>query len=80
MRPSLSIDWDAYGYTYNAANRMDSFSINGVVQSEYVYNAAGQQVIRRLTQEGRTLHSAMIWTVSASRNMNTIRQPGQAPC
>ncbi|NSX56944.1 RHS repeat protein [Parasulfitobacter algicola] len=46
-----------YGYTYNAANRMDSFSINGVVQSEYVYNAAGQQVIRRLTQEGRTLHS-----------------------
>jgi len=24
-----------YGYTYDAANRMESFSINGVVQAEY---------------------------------------------
>ncbi|MEQ6205020.1 hypothetical protein ABMC88_18440, partial [Sulfitobacter sp. HNIBRBA2951] len=46
-----------YGYTYNAAGRMESFSINGVVQSEYVYNAMGQQVIRRLTQAGQTIHS-----------------------
>ncbi|MES0863757.1 RHS repeat-associated core domain-containing protein [Ruegeria sp. SCPT10] len=45
-----------YGYAYNAANRMSEFSINGVVQAEYVYNALGQQVIRRLTQEGKTLH------------------------
>ena len=46
-----------YGYTYNAANRMESFSINGVVQAEYTYNARGQQVIRRLTQTGQTIHS-----------------------
>ena len=46
-----------YGYTYNAANRMESFSINGVVQAEYRYNARGQQVIRRLTQTGQTIHS-----------------------
>ncbi|WP_208353070.1 RHS repeat domain-containing protein [Pseudaestuariivita rosea] len=32
-------------------------SINGVVQAEYLYNAAGQQVVRRLTQETRTIHS-----------------------
>ena len=41
-----------YGYNYDAANRMESFSINGVVQAEYEYNALGQQVIRRLTQTG----------------------------
>ncbi|TQV65794.1 LamG-like jellyroll fold domain-containing protein [Aliiroseovarius halocynthiae] len=46
-----------YGYTYDAANRMESFSINGVVQAEYVYNALGQQVIRRLPQDGRTIHT-----------------------
>ncbi|MBT8409225.1 MAG: hypothetical protein KJN93_06340 [Alphaproteobacteria bacterium] len=28
-----------------------------VVLSEYVYNAAGQQVIRRLTQTSETLHA-----------------------
>ncbi|WP_208353075.1 RHS repeat domain-containing protein [Pseudaestuariivita rosea] len=46
-----------YGFTYDAANRMASMSVNGVVQAEYLYNAAGQQVVRRLTQEGRTIHS-----------------------
>ena len=46
-----------YGYTYNAAGRMDSFSINGVVQAEYVYNALGQQVGRTITQTGQTIHS-----------------------
>lgn len=45
-----------YGYTYDAAGRMSAFLINGVVQSEYLYNALGQQAIRRLSQEGRTLH------------------------
>ena len=46
-----------YGYAYNDAGRMESFSINGVVQSEYVYNALGQQVVRTLTQAGQTIHS-----------------------
>ncbi|MEP6019201.1 MAG: RHS repeat-associated core domain-containing protein [Paracoccaceae bacterium] len=45
-----------YGYTYDAANRMESFSINGVVQEEYLYNAMGQQVVRRMTQAGKTIH------------------------
>lgn len=35
---------------------MDSFSINGVVQEEYLYNALGQQVVRRMTQAGKTIH------------------------
>lgn len=46
-----------YGYTYDAANRMSSFAINGVVQAEYEYNYLGQQVVRRLTQAGQTIHS-----------------------
>ncbi|WP_108813218.1 RHS repeat-associated core domain-containing protein [Loktanella sp. Alg231-35] len=46
-----------YGYNYDAANRMSSFAINGVIQAEYDYNALGQQVIRRLTQAGQTIHS-----------------------
>ena len=46
-----------YGYSYDAANRMSSFAINGVIQAEYEYNALGQQVIRRLTQDGQTIHS-----------------------
>ncbi|WP_227269858.1 RHS repeat-associated core domain-containing protein [Roseobacter weihaiensis] len=46
-----------YGYAYNAAGRMESFAINGVVQAEYLYNAMGQQVVRRLTQAGQTIHS-----------------------
>ena len=45
-----------YGYAYNAANRMESFSINGVVQEEYLYNALGQQVVRRMGQAGKTIH------------------------
>ena len=46
-----------YGYTYDNAGRMASFSLNGVVQAEYVYNQLGQQIIRRLTQQGITIHS-----------------------
>ena len=46
-----------YGYTYNAANRMESFSINGVVQAEYKYNYLGQQAIRTLTQTGQVINS-----------------------
>ncbi len=46
-----------YGYGYNAANRMASFALNGVVQAEYVYNAFGQQVIRRLPQTGAVIHA-----------------------
>lgn len=40
-----------------AANRMDSFSINGVVQAEYQYNYLGQQAIRHLPQQGVTIDS-----------------------
>jgi RHS repeat-associated protein len=36
---------------------MASMSLSGVVQVEYDYNALGQQVIRRLTQAGQTIHS-----------------------
>lgn len=46
-----------YGYNYDAAGRMSAFAINGVVQAEYQYNALGQQVVRRLTQAGQTIHS-----------------------
>jgi len=46
-----------YGYTYNAANRMESFSINGVVQAEYKYNYLGQQAIRTLMQTGQVINS-----------------------
>lgn len=45
-----------YGYTYNAAGRMESMSLNGVVQAEYTYNARGQQVVRNLTQLGYRIH------------------------
>jgi hypothetical protein len=30
-----------YGYTYNAAGRMDTFSINGFLQAQYKYDAMG---------------------------------------
>ena len=36
---------------------MESFSINGVVQAEYQYNALRQQVIRTLTQTGEVIHN-----------------------
>lgn len=38
----------SYGYAYDAAGRMADFSINGVVQAEYEYNALGQQGEARL--------------------------------
>ncbi|MEJ6401873.1 hypothetical protein V8J85_03175 [Yoonia sp. 2307UL14-13] len=46
-----------YGYTYDAANRMASFSVNGVVFAEYEYNHLGQQVVNRQVQNGQTIHS-----------------------
>ncbi|WP_170157861.1 RHS repeat domain-containing protein [Litoreibacter meonggei] len=46
-----------YGYDYDAAGRMDTFSIFGVAQEEYQYDAVGQQVVRRLTQDGVEHHS-----------------------
>ena len=45
-----------YGHSYNHAARMSGFSINGVQEAEYIYNARGQQVIRRLTQTGDEIH------------------------
>ncbi|MDO6591948.1 hypothetical protein DS901_02640 [Loktanella sp. D2R18] len=46
-----------YGYNYDDAGRMSSFAINGVIQAEYEYNFLGQQIIRRLTQTGETIHA-----------------------
>ena len=46
-----------YGYTYDAANRMSSFAVNGVVFAEYAYNHLGQQVVNRQVQNGQTIHS-----------------------
>lgn len=46
-----------HSYTYNAAGRMVTYSIDGNLQAEYVYNALGQQVIRRLIQSGQTIHN-----------------------
>ena len=46
---------DTYVYAYNAANRMQSVTLNGVLQAEYEYNAQGQQVIRRVG--GQTIHT-----------------------
>jgi len=48
---------DIYTYTYNAANRMSSMSLNGVLQAEYKYNALGQQVWRKLHPSGQIIHS-----------------------
>ncbi|MCB2129154.1 MAG: RHS repeat-associated core domain-containing protein [Rhodobacteraceae bacterium] len=42
---------------YDAANRLATFSINGVVQANYQYNAQGQQVVRELTQTGEVIHA-----------------------
>jgi RHS repeat-associated protein len=46
-----------YGYTYDGLGRLESFSINGVVQAEYKYNHLRQQAIRTLTQTGQTIDS-----------------------
>ena len=48
---------DGYGYTYNAANRMETITKNGVVLAEYKYNAQGQQVVRQLNGQGITIHA-----------------------
>ena len=36
---------------------MESFAISGVVQAEYGYDPQGRQVIRRLTQDQKTIHN-----------------------
>jgi len=47
-----------YGYTYNAAGRMETFSINGFLQAQYKYDAMGRQAIRTLTSPTPvTIHS-----------------------
>lgn len=51
-----NLDGSVYGYTYNAANRMESFSVGGVLEAEYLYNALGQQVVRRLIPSSQTIH------------------------
>ena len=47
-----------YSYTYNAAGRMESFSINSVLQASYKYDAMGRQAIRTLSSPTAvTIHS-----------------------
>jgi RHS repeat-associated protein len=46
-----------YGYAYDAAGRMEAFSINGVLQATYRTDSLGQQVIRHLVQDGQVLHA-----------------------
>ncbi len=43
-------------YAYDAAGRMKEVNRNGVVEAEYLYNAAGQQVIRKLSAAGHDIH------------------------
>ena len=47
----------AYAYTYDAAGRMATVSLNGVQQGEYQYSATGQQVVRRLVPSNVTIHN-----------------------
>ncbi|MBL9046873.1 MAG: hypothetical protein JNK34_06100 [Tabrizicola sp.] len=48
----------SYAYTYNAAGRMNAFSINGMLQATYTYDAMGRQAIRSLTSPSPvTIHS-----------------------
>lgn len=35
---------------------MESFSVGGVLEAEYLYNALGQQVVRRLIPSSQTIH------------------------
>jgi RHS repeat-associated protein len=46
-----------YAYTYDAAGRMASMSINGVLQGSYRYDFAGRQAIRVIAATGVTIHS-----------------------
>lgn len=49
---------NVFGYVYDAANRLSEFTIDGVVQASYEYNAFGQQVLRNLPQRrGSTIIS-----------------------
>ena len=43
---------DSWAYTYNGQNRLTSVSFNGVEQAGYLYNFAGQQVVRTVWQGG----------------------------
>jgi RHS repeat-associated protein len=43
-------------YSYNAANRLERFMVNGVIQAEYTYNTLGQQVLRELPVLGKKIH------------------------
>ena len=48
----------AYGYAYDSAGRMATFSIGGVLQASYKYDFAGRQVVRALTSPTAvTIHS-----------------------
>ncbi len=44
-------------YTYDAAGRMATMSINGVLQGSYKYDFAGRQAIRTIAATGVTIHS-----------------------
>ena len=44
-------------YAYNAAGRLVGLTIDGTPESEYRYNALGQQVIRKLNASGQIIHA-----------------------
>lgn len=47
-----------YGFGYNAAGRMECFSINSFLQATYRYDAMGHQAIRSLNSPTAvTIHS-----------------------
>lgn len=46
-----------YVYTYDAAGRMATVTLNSVLQAEYAYNFLGQQVRRELSVSGDVIHS-----------------------
>lgn len=46
-----------YVYTYDAAGRMATVTLNSVLQAEYAYNFMGQQVRRELSASGDVIHA-----------------------
>ena len=46
-----------YSYTYNAAGRMASMSINGALQGSYQHDGLGRRAIRTVAGAGITIHS-----------------------
>jgi hypothetical protein len=63
----LSTVSDNWGYSYNDQNRLASVSLNGVEQASYLYNFAGQQVVRTVWQGGVAVKTITAHDVGGSR-------------